>query len=149
MKHDEFELLRNHTERSRLGFGVLLEFFQVEGRFPSDRREVAAVTLDYVASQVETSRDAFSKFDLAGRSCERDRAQIRSLLGFRPPTVEDSNELTNWLAREVLPAGGRRQRPCSNRRPRGRRRGRRVGREREREPVSWQRVGSRKRRGGS
>lgn len=103
LTHDEFEPLRNRTERSRLGFAALLKFFQLEGRFPTDRREVPAVALDYVANQVETSRDAFSEYDLAGRSCERDRAQIRTLLGFRPSTVEDSNELTDWLAREVLP----------------------------------------------
>lgn len=30
LTHDEFELLRNRTERSRLGFAVLFKFFQVE-----------------------------------------------------------------------------------------------------------------------
>ena len=48
LTHDEFELLRNRTERSRIGFAVLLKFFQVEGRFPSDRKEVPAVALDYL-----------------------------------------------------------------------------------------------------
>ena len=48
LTHDEFELLRNRTEWSRIGFAVLLKFFQVEGRFPSDRKEVPAVALDYL-----------------------------------------------------------------------------------------------------
>ena len=37
---DEFELLRNRTDRNRIGFAVLLKFFQLDGRFPSERREV-------------------------------------------------------------------------------------------------------------
>ena len=56
---DEFEMLRNRTERGRLGFAVLLKFFQAEGRFPTERREVPAVALDYIASQVDTSHDRF------------------------------------------------------------------------------------------
>ena len=32
LTHDEFELLRNRTERSRIGFAVLLKFFQVSER---------------------------------------------------------------------------------------------------------------------
>ena len=63
LTHDELELLRNRTERSRLGFAVLLKFFQAEGRFPTERKEVPAVALDYVAAQVETSRDVFSEYD--------------------------------------------------------------------------------------
>ena len=31
---DELPLLDNRTESSRLGFAVLLKFFQLEGRFP-------------------------------------------------------------------------------------------------------------------
>ncbi len=103
LTHDELVLIRNRTERSRLGFAILLKFFQAEGRFPNERKEVPAVALNFVATQVETSRDMFSEYDLAGRSVERDRAQIRSLLGFRPASVEDAKELTDWLAREVLP----------------------------------------------
>ena len=103
LPRDEWELLRNRTERSRLGCAVLFKFFQIEGRFPSERKEVPAVALDYVAAQVEASRDVFLEYDLTGRSCERDRARIRSILGFRPVTVDDSEELAEWLSREVLP----------------------------------------------
>ena len=31
LSHDEFELLTNRTERGRLGFAVLLKFFEVDG----------------------------------------------------------------------------------------------------------------------
>jgi hypothetical protein len=75
LTQDELELLRSRTERSRLGFAVLLKFFQVEGRFPTERKEVPAVALDYVAAQVEASRDLFSEYDLAARSCQRRMGQ--------------------------------------------------------------------------
>ena len=83
LTHDEFELLRNRTDRSRIGFAVLLKFFQVDGRFPNERREVPGAALDYVAAQVAVSPEKFSEYEFGGRSCERDRAQIRTFLGFR------------------------------------------------------------------
>ena len=33
LTHDEFELLRNRTERSRLGFAVLLKFLELQVRY--------------------------------------------------------------------------------------------------------------------
>ena len=83
LTHAEFELLRNRTDRSRFGFAALLKFFQVEGRFPSSSQEVPTAALDYLADQLGLSRDGFAEYDLSGRSGERDRAQIRSLVGFR------------------------------------------------------------------
>ena len=103
LRHDEFELLRKRTERSRIGFAVLLKFFQIEGRFPSSRKEVPAVALDYLGDQLEVSRKAFSEYEFAGRSSKRDREQIRSVLGFHRVTVDDSEQLVDWLRREVFP----------------------------------------------
>jgi len=109
LSHDEFELVQNRTDRSRLGFVALLKFFQVEGRFPAERREVPRLALEYLASQLEVQKEVFHEYDMTGRSCERDRAQIRSLLGFRPATVKGSNELTEWLRINVLPLD---HKPC-------------------------------------
>jgi len=103
LTHDELALLGNRTQRSRLGFTVLLKFFQVEGRFPVERKEIPTPVLDSLASQLGIPREAFAEYPLSGRSSERDRAQIRSRLGFRRVTVEDAQELTNWLRCEVLP----------------------------------------------
>jgi TnpA family transposase len=98
----EWEMLTNRTDRSRLGFAVLLKFFQIEGRFPRDRGEVPVRALDYLADQLEVCREAFSQYDLAGRSGKRDRELIRSALGFRRATVADAKGLTQWLRRDVL-----------------------------------------------
>jgi len=39
LNHDEFELLNHRTGRSRLAFAAMLKFFQLEGRFPRDKKE--------------------------------------------------------------------------------------------------------------
>ena len=71
LTHDEFDLLRNRTDQSRIGFAVLLKFFQVDGRFPNERREVPGAALDYVAAQVAVSPEKFSEYEFGGRSCEQ------------------------------------------------------------------------------
>ena len=97
----EWEMLTNRTDRSRLGFAVLLKFFQIEGRFPAIGVRCRS-GLDYLADQLEVCREAFSQYDLAGRSGKRDRELIRSALGFRRATVADAKGLTQWLRRDVL-----------------------------------------------
>jgi hypothetical protein len=104
LTHAEFELLRNRTDRSRFGFAALFKFFQIEGRFPSSSKEMPSAALDYLADQLGLSRDGFAEYDLCGRSGKRDRAQIRSLVGFRRVTLDDAEELVGWLRREILPA---------------------------------------------
>jgi hypothetical protein len=101
---DEWELLANRTDRSRLGIAVLLKFFQVEGRFPRDRKEIPVTVRDHLADQLGIEPDAFAEYDLTGRSSKRDREQIRSLLGFRPVTITDAERLVKWLRRDVLPS---------------------------------------------
>ena len=64
LTHDELALLGNRTQRSRLGFTVLLKFFQVEGRFPVERREIPALVLDCLASQLGIPREAFDEYPL-------------------------------------------------------------------------------------
>ena len=78
LTHDEFELVRNRTDCSRLGFAVLLKFFQVEARFPSERREIPHLGLDYVASQLDVPGGAIDDYDLTSRSAKRDPVQISS-----------------------------------------------------------------------
>ena len=109
LSHDEFELLQNRTDRGRIGFAVLLKFFQIEGRFPSDRREVPTTALDYFGKQLGVSRKTFAQYDLSGRSSERDRSQIRCMLGFRPATVEDTQHLVRWLVLSILPLEHKRE----------------------------------------
>ena len=100
---EEIGLLRHRTDRSRLGFAVLLKFFQIESRFPTHRTEIPAVALAYLADQLEVSGEVLGQYDWGGRNSKRDREQIRSQLGFRPVTVDDAERLVDWLHRTVLP----------------------------------------------
>ena len=92
---------RNRTDRSRLGFAVLLKFFQIEGRFPSDRGG-AVSGFGLPGRPARSLPRGVRRVRLGGRSGKRDREQIRSALGFRRATVDDAKGLAEWLRREIL-----------------------------------------------
>ena len=94
--------LANRTERGRLGFAVLLKFFQFERRFPGNQKEIPNSILNFLAKQLQISPKTFFDYDLRGRSAKRDRSHIRSFLGFRRATVDDSKKIIEWLCYDVL-----------------------------------------------
>ncbi len=47
---DDWRLVANKTGATRLGFAVLLKFFEQEGRFPTSAEEVPRQVVDYVAA---------------------------------------------------------------------------------------------------
>lgn len=49
---EEFSLLANKTGSTRLGFALLLRYFQIEGRFPLYRQEIPDTAVAHVAKQV-------------------------------------------------------------------------------------------------
>ena len=55
---------------TRLGFAVLLKFFQREGRFPRHPHEVPPSVVAYVAQHVGIAPEAWAKYDWHGRSIE-------------------------------------------------------------------------------
>lgn len=95
--------LGNKTSATRLGFAVLLKFFQREGRFPSFKNEVPGVVISFVATQVGVAPEAYLQYDWQGRSIEYHRAEIRRLLDFRESTLADGEQMKQWLIAEVLP----------------------------------------------
>jgi hypothetical protein len=101
----EAALLANKTGSTRLGFAVLLKFFQYAARFPFSMQEVPTTAVAYVAGQVGVPAEEFSRYDWEGRAVKYHRAQIRAFLGFREPTVQDAEELAVWLCEHVLPQG--------------------------------------------
>ncbi len=48
----------NKTGATRLGFAVLLKFFQRAGRFPAFKNEVPSVVISFVATQVSVAPEA-------------------------------------------------------------------------------------------
>jgi TnpA family transposase len=95
--------LGNKTGATRLGFAVLLKFFQRAGRFPAFKNEVPGVVISFVANQVGVAPEAYLQYDWLGRTIKDHRADIRKLLDFRESTVADAEQMKHWLMAEVLP----------------------------------------------
>jgi TnpA family transposase len=96
-------LLANKAGATRLGFVALLTFFRHEGRFPASKHEVPAAVVTHLASQVGVPAEAYLAYDWRGRTIKYHRVQIRTALGFRETSVEDADQLGDWLADKVLP----------------------------------------------
>ncbi len=99
----EFDLATATADHNRLGFALLLKFFQLEGRFPAFKHEVPPGAVIYVAKQVGVAPEVYLQYDWHGRTISAHRAQIRTLLDFREATVQDAQDLVAWLCQEVLP----------------------------------------------
>jgi len=88
---------------TRLGFALLLKFYEVEGRFPAYPEEVPRVAVDYMASLVKVDPALFAKYSWRGRTIEYHRAQIRKAYGTRPPAEADEDRWARWSAAEMCP----------------------------------------------
>ena len=100
---EDQRLLANKSGATRLGFALVLKYFELEGRFPRHAGEVPKAAVDYVAGQVKVAPPAFGDYKWSGRTIEYHRAQVRKALGFREATVGDEDKLAAWLAEEVCP----------------------------------------------
>jgi len=93
----------NKTGATRLGFAVLLKFFQREGCLPFFKNEVPSVVISFVATQVDVAPALYLHYAWTGRTIEYHRAQIRKALGFREYIGEDAERMQQWLIAELLP----------------------------------------------
>jgi len=98
---NEMSLVGNKTGETRLGFVVLLKFFQMEARFPNSKNEIPKLVVEYIAKQMQLSSSLFENYDLNSRTYYNHKAQIREFFDFREPSVEDANSLTKWLSQHV------------------------------------------------
>ncbi len=99
---DELGLLTQKNDENRLGFAILLKFFQIHARFPENQCEIVVTVVNYVAKLLDISPEKYSEYDWQGRSIKYHRAQIREFFGFRAAKVSDARELINWLAEQAL-----------------------------------------------
>ncbi len=100
---EDWRLVANKSGATRLGFALLLKFFELEARFPRSAGELPTVVVEYVAAQVKVSVGAMGSYQWSGSTIEYHRSQIRAALGFREATVADEQRLSDWLAAEVCP----------------------------------------------
>ena len=59
---NEMSFIGNKTGETRLGFAVILKFFQFEAKFPNSKGEVPRVVVQYIAIHCKT--DAVSRFSI-------------------------------------------------------------------------------------
>jgi len=98
----ELALLGNKSGATRLGFAVLLKFFQGEGCFPRHSQEIPGAAVEYVARQIGVPAAEWVHYNWDSRGAKYHRTQIRDLLGFHEATVEDGEALVVWLDEHVL-----------------------------------------------
>jgi len=95
----------NANAHNRLGFAVMLKFFQLEGRFPYHSGEVSQPVVEFIAQQLGLEAVDFRLYTLSGtgRVHQRHRIQIREFLGFRRMGKEDRETLQRWLVENIIP----------------------------------------------
>jgi hypothetical protein len=72
----DWDLVANKTGATRLGFSLLLKFFELEGRFPDLLEEVPQAAVEYVAGLVKVPAAELTKYDLTSRSATNHRKPI-------------------------------------------------------------------------
>ncbi len=108
----DWQLVKNKSGATRLGFSVLLKFFEIEGRFPQGPDELPAAAVSYVAEQVKVDPGLFDEYRWSGRTIEYHRAQVREAFGFREFSRGDEDKLASWLASDVCPVELRDEQLC-------------------------------------
>lgn len=99
----ELAQLGNKSGATRLGFVLLLKYFQQEWRFPAMKNDIPFSVVTYVAHQLNIDEALYLRYDWHRRTISDHRATIRSLFGFREHTNEDIEDMKNWLIQDVLP----------------------------------------------
>lgn len=100
---DDWELVSNKSGATRLGFGLMLKFFELEARFPRHIGEFPKAAVDYVAGQVKVEPGLLADYPWTGSTIEYHRSQIRKALGFHESTRVDEDALIEWLASDICP----------------------------------------------
>lgn len=96
---NEMATIGNKFGETKLGFIVLLKFFQVEAKFPNSKHEISKDIIQYIAKQVQVKAELFEKYDMSSRTYYIHKSQIREFFGFRESTNEDANTITEWLSK--------------------------------------------------
>ena len=99
---DEIKLLGYKTGATRLGFAIILKYFQLFFHFPVQKPDIPNIIVTHIASQVNVSPQDYQKYDWQSRMAMYHRIQIREFLGFRKATVSDARALVKWLLEKVL-----------------------------------------------
>ena len=100
---NEQPLIMYKQGANQLGFALLLKFFQIEGRFPTQKNEIPRVAQEFVAAQLDLDAGLYQDYNWQGRTVKSHRVAIRNFLHFRPANTKDFNDLHRWLIENTLP----------------------------------------------
>ncbi|PIZ05248.1 MAG: Tn3 family transposase [Gammaproteobacteria bacterium CG_4_10_14_0_8_um_filter_38_16] len=104
LNDDELTLAQaKNSDKNRLGFAILLKYFQLESHYPKDLKYIDTLMLTCIANQLNVSTSCIDDFDWEGRSTKRFRTEIRNLLGYKKATLDDVDKLKEWLIKNVFP----------------------------------------------
>ncbi|MHA5054913.1 DUF4158 domain-containing protein [Streptomyces sp. SD15] len=73
MLWSRFPLAGRKSGATRLGFALLLKFFEAEARFPESAKEVPDAAVEYVAPQVKVPAEAWADYDRQSKAIQRHR----------------------------------------------------------------------------
>lgn len=99
---NEYTQIGNKAGATRLGFAVIFKFFQYEARFPNNKSEIPKDIIDYIGKQVQVEGQYFNNYDMTNRTYFNHKSQIREYFGFREASTTDTDEISEWLYKNVL-----------------------------------------------
>ncbi|ESA34091.1 transposase [Leptolyngbya sp. Heron Island J] len=100
---DDRVLISNKRGANRLGFALLLKFFQLKGYFPEKKHEIPKVVRLFVAEQLDLDESLYQSYNWEGRALKYHRVEIRKRYGFQRMGKQDFDVLRQWLIDQVLP----------------------------------------------
>lgn len=100
---NELALVEYKEGANRLGFALLLKYFQIDGRFPRQKHDVPVPAIAFVARELDVSIDLYPAYDWDGRTIKQHRADIRAFVGFRESTTQDYDEMIASLIVHDVP----------------------------------------------
>jgi len=105
LEPEDHELIRNKTGNTRLGFAVLLKFFELEARFPLTTDEIPIEVVDFIARQVNVEIHDWNNYDWTGSSWKRHRRQIRDHFSYSAWSSTQITTITSAMTSQVNELG--------------------------------------------
>jgi hypothetical protein len=99
---EEWKLLKNKAGPTRLGFAVLMKFFQMHGRFPGSPREVPREPVHFIAEQLDLPSKLWKDYPWTGRVVTYHRNEIRKFFDYRKTATKDTKLMVKWLVDDLL-----------------------------------------------
>jgi hypothetical protein len=92
---DEHALL-GESVATRIHFAILLKAFQLDGRFPERRDEIAESVVGFIAKQVGVPPELYFDGEWSERTQRLYRARVRGHCGFQMFRAEHEEPLVAW-----------------------------------------------------